>query len=173
MAEIVARFRGNLDGRRRGKVRRAVSLLVWFVLLEGLWAMLTGTQQDTELVAGFAAAAAGAALAETLRSLGLLHFHADLRLLGQVLWKTPWQVVVDMTLVTWVLGRALARGERVRGEWLRAEFPTGGGDVGRWRRAVGVTVGSATPMAIVVDADEEGALLHSLDSRFPSGRKVL
>jgi hypothetical protein len=30
-------------------VRRAVSLLI-FALLEGLWAVLVGTQQDTELV---------------------------------------------------------------------------------------------------------------------------
>ena len=157
---------------KKRPVRRAVSLAAWFALLEALWAVFVGTQQDTELVAGLIAAAAGALVAEALRSLGLLAFTADLRMLAQA-WKLPWQVVLDFVVVTWALVAALARGRRVRGEWLRAPFPTADGSVGRWQRAFGATVGTATPNAIVVDLDGDGALLHSLDTRVSTGRQVL
>ena len=60
-------------------MRRAVSLLAWFALLEALWGVLIGTQQDTEVVAGLFAAAAGALLAEAMRSLGLFSYTTDLR----------------------------------------------------------------------------------------------
>ena len=153
-------------------MRRAVSLLAWFALLEALWALFVGTQQDTELVAGLIAAAAGALLAEALRTLGLLSFTADLRMLAHA-GKLPWQVVFDFAVVTWVLVRSLARGRRVRGEWVDAEFRTDDGPVGRWQRAFGATVGTATPNAIVVDVDGRRALLHSLEPRVKSGRSVL
>jgi hypothetical protein len=153
-------------------VRRAVSLLFWFALLEALWVLFAGTQQDTELVAGLIAAAAGAVLAEALRTLGLLSYTADLRMLAQA-WKLPFHVVLDFAAVTWVLCRSLARGRRVRGEWLHADFVTHPGSRGRWQRAFGVTVGTATPNAIVVETDGRRALLHSLEPRISTGRQVL
>jgi len=153
-------------------VRRAVSLLAWFALLEGLWGVFVGTQQDTELVAGVIAAAAGALLAEGLRTLGLLGFTADLRLLARAL-RLPYGLVLDFAVVTRALARSLARGQRVRGEWLETPFATQGGTVGRWQRAFAVTAGTATPNAIVVDVDGERALLHSIDTSVPSGRTVV
>jgi hypothetical protein len=153
-------------------VRRTVSLLWWFALLEALWAVLVGTQQDTELVAGLIAAAAGAALAELLRSRGLFGYTTDLRLLALVA-KLPLRLVVDFWIVTWVLVRALARGERVRGRWVRAPFRTASGPVGRWQRAFGVVAGTATPNAIVVELRDDEAWLHTLEPRVPSGRRVL
>ena len=154
-------------------MRRAASLLVWFALLEGLWVSLVGTAQDTEVVAGLAAAAVGALFAEALRSQGLLAFHADLRLLAQA-WKLPHQLVFDFGVVTWVLVRSLAGGRPVRGAWVEARLEPAPGAVGAWRRAFGVVVGTATPNAVVVDIEDDGrALLHSLEPRVKTGRVVV
>ena len=58
---------------------RVTSLLVWFALLEGLWAMLVGTTSRTpSSSAGFVAAALGAIFADALRSRGLLALHDGL-----------------------------------------------------------------------------------------------
>jgi hypothetical protein len=157
---------------KNGGVRRAVSLLLWFVLLEGVWTLYTGTKQDTEVVAGLIAAALGALLVEALRTRGLLAFTCDLRMLARA-WKLVWQAPFDFLVALWVLVRALARGERVRGEWLTVPFPTDGGSVGAWQRAFGVTAGTATPNAIVVDLDGDEALLHSLEPGISTGREVV
>jgi multisubunit Na+/H+ antiporter MnhE subunit len=149
-------------------VRRAVSLLAWFALLEGLWAVFVGKGDGTELAAGLIAAALGALLAETLRSLGLLGQTADYRLLARV-WKLPLHVVFDVGVVTWVLTRALVRGRRVRGRWVSVPFRT----VGAWPRAFGATVGTASPNAVVVDVDGTQALMHVLDADAPTARSVL
>jgi hypothetical protein len=153
-------------------VRRAVSFLLCFVLLEGLWVVLVGTRQITEVVAGLLVAALGAALVELLRSLGLLPYETDPRLLARV-WRLPVNVVFDFCVVTWVLARSLARRQRVRGEWVRVPFPTEGGGVGRWQRAFGGVAGNTFPNAIVVDLDGEEALLHALDRRRYTARSVL
>lgn len=153
-------------------MRRVASLLLWLVLLEGLWTMLVGTTQSTELVAGVIAAGVGAALAETMRTMGLLRFRTDPRLLVQA-WKLPWQIVFDFAVMTWVLVRSLAHGRRVRGEWLVVPFPTSTGAQARWQRAFAATVGTATPNAIVVDLDRGEAMLHSLEPRVPTGRKAV
>ena len=76
---------------------------------------------------------------------------------------------LDFVVVTWVLVRSLARGRRVRGEWVRAPFPTGEGAVGRWQRAFAATLSTGAPNAIVVDLDGDEALLHSLEQRVFSG----
>jgi hypothetical protein len=153
-------------------VRRALSLLAWFALLEGLWAVFVGTTQSAELVAGLLAAAAGAVLAEVLRSLGLLGYRPDPRLLTGI-WKLPFDVVFDFGLVTWVLVRALLRRRRVRGEWVTVPFRTEAGPAGRWQRAVGAGAGSASPNAIVVDLDGRHALLHALEPGSRTAKSVL
>jgi hypothetical protein len=153
-------------------VRTLVSLVVWFALLEALWAVYVGAKQGMELVAGLIAAAAGALLVESLRRLGVLGLTADPRMLARA-WRLPYRALLDFGVVTWVLVRSLARRRRVRGEWLEADFPTAGGSVGRWQRAFAVTAGTATPNAIVVDVDGGRALLHSLEPRVKTGREVL
>jgi multisubunit Na+/H+ antiporter MnhE subunit len=154
-------------------VRRVGSFLCWFALLVGLWEVLVGTTQTMEMVAGLIAAALGAAFAELLRTMGLLRFSADLRLLAQG-WKLPWQIVFDFLVVTWVLARSLARGQRVHGEWLTVPYPVSeDGERRRWQRAFATTAGTATPLAIVVDLDRDEALLHSLEPRVSTGREVL
>jgi len=153
-------------------VRRAVSFLLWFVLLEALWEVLVGTRQTTEVVAGLLAALLGAALVELLRSLGLLRYATDPSLLARA-WRLPVDVVFDFCVVTWVLVRSLARRQRVRGEWVRVPFPTEDGSVGRWQRAFGAAAGTATPNAIVVELRDGEAWLHSLEPSARTGRTLL
>jgi multisubunit Na+/H+ antiporter MnhE subunit len=148
-------------------VRRALSLLAWFAVLEGLWAVFVGTRQGIELVAGLIAAAAGATLAELLRSLGLEAYRIDLRLVADA-WKLPVNVVFDFGVLTWVLARSLARGRRVRGEWVTVPSRT----VGGWQRAFGAIAGTASPNAIVVDVDGERALLHALEPNVHTAKSV-
>jgi hypothetical protein len=153
-------------------VRRAASLVVWFALLAGLWAILVGTRQSMEIEAGLAAAAVGAVFAEVLRSHGLLAYAADLRLLPKAL-NLVWQIVFDFAVLTWVLVRSLARGRRVEGAWLTVPFPTDEGVKGRWQRAFATIAGTATPNAIVVDLDRGEALLHALEPGVKTGHEVI
>jgi multisubunit Na+/H+ antiporter MnhE subunit len=149
-------------------VRRAASLVVWFVLLFGFWELLVGTFQLSELIAGLIAAAVGALFAELVRSLGLLRFRVAPGDLPKVL-KLAFQLPVELLVITWALAKALAHRRRVRGRWLTVEFD--GREPGR--RALAAVVGTASPNAIVVDAGERQALLHSLEPNLPGGRETL
>jgi multisubunit Na+/H+ antiporter MnhE subunit len=153
-------------------VRRATSLLTWFVLLLGLWELLVGTFQRTEVLAGLIAAAIGTAFVVLLGELGLLRFSLDLVTALRVA-KLVWQLPVELCVVTWVLVAALARGRRVRGSWVRVPFPQRARETGRGQRALAATAGTATPNAIVVEIVDGEALLHSLAPSRPGGRSVL
>jgi hypothetical protein len=153
-------------------VRRALSFAAWLVALEGLWAVLVGTRQSTELIAGLGAAAAGAAFAEALRSHGLLVISPDPRLLARA-WRLPWLVVFDFGLVTWVLVGSLARGRRVRGRWVRVPFRRAPGPRGRWQRAFAVATSNGAANALVVDFRDDEALMHALEPKAVSARTVL
>jgi hypothetical protein len=141
-------------------VRRAASLLIWFAVLEGFWALLVGTQQDTELAAGLVAAAVGALLAETMRSRGLLPYTTHFGTLAKV-WKAPLFVVFDFLLVTWTLVAALARRRRVRGTWVRIPFEQEAGSVGNWQRAFGTTLGNNYANTVITDFEGDEALVHA------------
>ncbi|MFL5928589.1 MAG: hypothetical protein ACJ77E_16780 [Gaiellaceae bacterium] len=151
---------------------RVASFLVWFVALEVLWAVLVGTTQSTELLAGLAAAAIGAAFVEVLRSLRFFEYRVDSRLLLKA-WKLPWLVPFDFGVATWALVRSLARGRRVRGRWVRVPFATDIGPTGRWERAFGVATANGAANAIVVDLAGDEALMHALEPDLFSARTVL
>jgi hypothetical protein len=153
-------------------VRRAARFLAWFVALELLWGVFVGTIQSTELIAGLGVAALGALFVEALRAHDLLGFRLAPGIVARA-WRILPQAVFDFGVVTWVLVRALARGRRVRGEWLTIDFPTADGPRGRFERAVTVALENETANAIVVDLDGGKALLHSLDTSVSSGRSLL
>ena len=153
-------------------MRRAGSFLGWFASLEVLWAVLVGTTQSTELLVGLGAAAVGAVLAEVLRSLGLLAFAPDPRLAVKA-WKLPWLVPFDFALVAWVLLRSLARGRRVRGQWVSVPFRVDAGAKGRWQRAFAVSTSNGASNAIVVDFRDDKAEMHALAPGVFSAQKVL
>lgn len=147
-------------------------LLAWTCALEVLWLVLVGTIQSTEVIAGGIASALTALFVEALRRLGLLDFSPSLKVVAKA-WAIPHQVVFDFLLVGWVLVRSLARGRRVRGEWVRIEYPTLDGPKGRFQRAFAATLENETANGIVVDLDRDSALLHSLETRVSTGRSVL
>src|SRR3954469_9963736 len=165
-------FLHPLGPESRRAMGLAASFLLTVVFLELVWALLVGTTQSTELIVGLAAAAVGAAFAELLRSLGYFRFRVERKMLAKA-WKLPWLVPFDFGVVTWTLVRSLARGRRVRGEWVRVPFPTAPGAKGRWQRAFGVTTANGAANAVVVDYGDDDALLHSLERRVFSGRTVL
>lgn len=151
---------------------RIARFLAWFVALVALWGVFVGTTQSTELIAGLMAAAIGATFVELLRAHGLIGFRTAPGIVARA-WRIPWQVFFDFGVISWVLLRSLARGRRVRGEWLTIDFPTQDGPEGRFERALTIALENETPNAIVVDLDEGRALLHSLDTRVSSGRSLL
>jgi hypothetical protein len=143
----------------------------WVCLFELLWAVFSGTTQSTELIAGLIASALAALLVEALRAQGVLRFTPSLRGLGRV-WKLPGEVVFDFVLVLGILVRALARGRRVRGEWVEIPYRTRGPGA-RFQRAIAGMLGNESANAIVVELDGDRAVLHSLEPRAPTGRSVL
>lgn len=151
---------------------RAVSFLAWFVALEALWAVLVGTSQSAELLAGLGAAALGALLAAVLRARGLLVVALDPRLAAKA-WKLPWLVPFDFGVITWVLIRSLARGRRVRGAWASVPFRVDRGARGRWQRAFAVATSNGTANAIVVEIRDGEAQLHALAPGVFSAKRVL
>jgi hypothetical protein len=153
-------------------MRRAASLLGWFAALEVLWAILIGTAQSTELLAGLGAAALGALAAEALRTQGLLVVAPDVRLAAKA-WKLPWLVPFDFAVVTWVLVRSLSQGRRVRGSWVSVPFRTDPGAKGRWQRAFGVATANGAANAIVVDLRDGEAEMHALAPDVFSAQTVL
>jgi multisubunit Na+/H+ antiporter MnhE subunit len=153
-------------------VARLARFLVWLVALEALWGVFVGTIQSTELIAGVGAAAVATLFVELLRAQGLLAFRLEPGIVARA-WRIPPQVVFDFVLVCWVLVASLARGRRVRGEWVSIDFATKDGAQGRFQRAVAIALENETPNAIVVDLDHGKALLHSLDARVSTGRSLL
>ncbi|MFL5953386.1 MAG: hypothetical protein ACJ76I_04665 [Gaiellaceae bacterium] len=153
-------------------MRRALRFFAWFVALELLWAVLVGTRQSTELVAGLGASALGAGFAELLRSQGLMGYSVDWPLLAKA-WKLPWLVPFDFGVATWVLVRALVHRRRIRGRWVTVPFRTAPGSAGRWERAFAVATSNGAANAIVVDLRDDEALMHALDSTIFTARTVL
>lgn len=147
-------------------------LLAWTCALEVLWLVLVGTIQSTEVIAGGIASAIVAVFVEVLRRLGLLAFSPAWRVVAKA-WSIPHEVVFDFCLVGWILVRSLVRGRRVRGEWIRIDYPTMDGPKGRFQRALAATLENETANGIVVDLDHDTALLHSLDTSVSTGRSVL
>ena len=137
---------------------RLVAWLAWFAGLFGLWLVLVGTTQQVEEIAGLCAAAIGAAVAEVIRSQGLLGYRVEWRWL-RGLWKPLLRVVPDFFVVLWALFA------RSQGRFQKLEFPTGGErGVDAGRRAFGVIAPSLAPNRLVVDMDKETgeALVHDL-----------
>lgn len=153
-------------------VAAVVRFVAWFWALEALWAVFVGTIQSTELYAGLIAAGLVSLFVEALRRVGLLRFRVSWRTVGQTR-STLFHVVFDFVLVLWLLLRAVARRERVRGRWLSVEFEEEPGERGRFRRALTTVLENESSNGMVVDIDNGRVLLHSLDTRVSTGKQVL
>jgi hypothetical protein len=153
-------------------VERVARFVLWTVALECLWAVYVGTSQSTELIAGLIAAGVGALFVDALRSRGLLDFRFSGSAVARA-WTIPGHVLFDFLLVQWILLRDLARGRRVRGQWLSVPFEDEPGPRGRFLRALTTALENESSNGMVVDLDGGKALLHSLDTRVSTGRKVM
>ncbi|HEY0416023.1 MAG TPA: hypothetical protein VGC78_06515 [Gaiellaceae bacterium] len=147
-------------------------LVAWTCALEVLWAMFVGTTQSTELIAGLIAAALVALFVEALRAVGVLGFRFSFGAVASA-WSIPGHVLFDFVLVLGILVRDVARGRRVRGQWLTVPFTEEPGARGRFRRALAAALENESANGMVVDLDDGRALLHSLDTRVSTGRQVM
>jgi hypothetical protein len=154
------------------QVRSAARFLVWFCCLEALWLVFVGTTQSTEVVAGLICSGAVALFAERLGATGITGFRVSPAALARAR-SVPAHVLFDFVLVLWLALRAAARRERIRGVWLSVEFGDEEGPRGRFLRALTATLENGTANGMVVDIDRGRALLHSLDTRFSTGKQVL
>jgi hypothetical protein len=154
------------------QVHRVARTLLWFCGLEVLWLVLVGTWQSTEVVAGLIASTVATVFVEALRAVGLLGFRLSPAALARAR-SIPVQVVFDFVLVLWLVVRAAARRERIRGRWVSVEFEDEDGPRGRFLRAFAATLENETANAVVVDLDDDRALLHSLDTRVSTGKQVM
>lgn len=151
---------------------RIARFVAWVAGLEVVWAVLVGTTQSTELIAGLLASCVTALFVEALRARGLLGFRFSGTAVARA-WSIPGKVVFDFFLVGWVLLKAIAGRRRVRGVWVEAAFDDAGGPEGRFLRALIGTLENDVPNGLVVDLSDGKALLHSLDPRVSTGRTVL
>jgi hypothetical protein len=153
-------------------VHTVARFVIWTCALELLWLVLVGTTQSTELIAGGIASAITAVFVEVLRRLDLLGFSPSARIVARA-WSIPPHVLFDFGLLGVLLVRSLARRQRVRGQFVRIDYPLASGPKGRFERALVATLENESANGIVVDLDEGSALLHSLDTSVSTGRELL
>ncbi len=145
--------------------RRLKFWIAWYIPLVGLWLAFVGTLDRHELLLGLAAAALGATAQELVNAQDLVRFRLEPRWLRD-LRPLPWQVVADSWLLTVVLIRQLARGQRAAGAFRTVPFPAPAEDDARAnaRKALVTAAVSLTPNTYVVGIEgEDGSMLvHQL-----------
>lgn len=144
--------------------RRAVVWLVWWAVLMAFWIILDYSVAPDELVAGAAAAAIGAFLAE------LAGYQAATRLRMRARWlvpafRLPGEVARDTVIVFAALWRRLARGEEPVSGF--RELPVRYGDdsaAGLTRRVLMVGGRSLAPNSFVlgIDSGRDVMVIHQL-----------
>lgn len=140
---------------RASAARRAGSWLIWWVLMMSFWIMLDDSIRIDELLAGAAAAALAALLAEVVTYQAATRFRMRIEWLGPAL-GLPGQLVRDMVVVYGALWRRLARGEQPPSAFL--ELPARFGDdsaEGVTRRVLLVGGMSVAPNTFVLGLDKE------------------
>jgi multisubunit Na+/H+ antiporter MnhE subunit len=140
---------------REPAARRLRAWLIWWVLLMSFWVAADDSVGFDELLAGAAAAALGATLAELARH------QAGLRLRIRPEWlvpalRLPGQVARDTIVVFAALWRRLASGEEPRSGFLAEPVSYGGdSDEDATRRALLVAGRSVAPNTFVLGLDRE------------------
>jgi multisubunit Na+/H+ antiporter MnhE subunit len=149
---------------RRPGLARVGAWLVWWVLLMSLWIMLDDSLATDELLAGAAAAALAALVAEVASYQAATRFQLRIEWLVPAL-RLPGQVAVDMVTVYAALWRRLARGEQPASAFVTE--PVRFGDdtpVGVTRRVLLIGARSVAPnaFALGIDRGTETMVLHQL-----------
>ena len=170
---------GPLAGEPRERVldlpwaRRVGSWLIWWVLMMSFWVMLDDSIATDELLAGAAAAALAALLAE------LVSYQAATRFRMRIAWivpalRLPGEVARDMVIVYAALWRRLAGGQQPDSAF--AEVPARFGDdtpEGVTRRTLLVGGRSLAPNTFVlgIDPERDVMVVHQLVARPPSDQQ--
>jgi multisubunit Na+/H+ antiporter MnhE subunit len=144
--------------------RRARSWLVWWVILMAFWVIVDYSILRAELLAGAAAAALGAFVAEAACWQAGVRFRMRARWLLPAL-RLPGEVVRDTLIVFGALARRLFRGEQPDSGW--RELPVRYGDdspAGVTRRVLLVGGRSVAPNTFVagIDKRREVMIVHQL-----------
>jgi multisubunit Na+/H+ antiporter MnhE subunit len=154
-----------LAGRRRRRqqeihvARRAGTWLVWWVLLMSFWVILDDSIALDELLAGAAAAALAASLAE------LASYQAGTRFRMRAGWVVPalglpGQAVRDTVIVFAALWRRLARGEQPPSGFRELPLRFGGtSDEDVTRRVLIIGARSVAPNTFVLGIDKERGVM--------------
>jgi multisubunit Na+/H+ antiporter MnhE subunit len=144
--------------------------ILW-VLMLGLWMLLSGSLVLSEVPAGAAASTIAAVAFDAVRRQGLIRFRPRARWLLRAM-RLPWRLFSDSVVVSWALLKGLALRRPVRGRFREVPFPTGGTDPrSQARRALATAAASLSPNAYVVDVDPENdtLLIHELVPRSGEG----
>lgn len=155
---------GEAGAERPRKVVLGRTWLIWWVLCAGLWMVLDDTTAFPELVDGAVAATIGASAST------LAFAHTPLRFRPRAGWARSWWrpwagLVTGVPLLTRVLVRALAGGDRDPGELRWVDFAVEADPAARAAQvALASFAGSVSPSSIVVDVDETrgSMLVHEL-----------
>lgn len=148
----------------RRTARRARAWLVWWAILMAFWVIVDYSILRAELLAGAAAAALGAFVAELACHKAGVSFHMRARWLLPAL-RLPGEVVRDTLIVFGALARRLLRGEQPDSGF--REVPVRFGDdspEGATRRVLLVGGRSLAPNTFVVGIDKRRGtmLVHQL-----------
>jgi hypothetical protein len=137
-------------------VRTLGFVALWWVALFWLWELYAGEMNRQTLIAAAIVASIGAAVAERLRRLRLLHFRVPMEWVRRSA-TVPLQIFLDFAIITGALFRPR------RGEFVRKPFAAGDREIeARGARAwVTLALGFA-PNAYVVDYGDGEILLHDL-----------
>jgi multisubunit Na+/H+ antiporter MnhE subunit len=148
----------------RSSVKDLLPAAILWVLMLGVWMLLSGSLVLSELVAGIAAAAIAAVAFEAVRRQGLVRFRPRARWVLRA-WRLPGRLFRESAVVSWALLKGLALRRPVRGRFREVPLRAGGRDGRSQARRILITAAaSLSPNAYVVDVDTENdtLLIHEL-----------
>lgn len=153
--------------------RRVGSWLIWWVLMMSFWVMLDDSLATDELLAGAAAAALAALLAELVTYQAATRFRMRIEWIGPAL-RLPGEVARDMVIVYAALWRRLVHGQQPDSAF--TELPARFGDdspEGVTRRTLLVGGRSLAPNTFVlgIDPERDVMVVHQLVGRSRSGHQ--
>jgi multisubunit Na+/H+ antiporter MnhE subunit len=160
--------RGAGRGRRHpapvSLTRRAGVWLTWWVLMMSFWIILDDSLATDELLAGAAAAALAATLAELAGYQAATRLRMRIEWLGPAL-RLPGELAAGTWTVFGALWRQLARGQQPPSGFREVAVRFGGQSMeAKTRRALLVAGKSVAPNTIVVglDAERDVMVVHQL-----------
>jgi multisubunit Na+/H+ antiporter MnhE subunit len=156
---------GQAEGQLSwGRVWRWIAyVLLWWVVLLGLWFLFVDTLTLAEALVGLGAAALATLAAFGIHAYGGMRFRFQLRWL-LLLRDVPANTLRDCATLGVVLWRHLIRGERARGAFRTIPFPIHEGPTAAAWRAFVVGTTSIAPNTYVIrfDRERETVLVHQL-----------